>query len=155
MSSEKTSHFFEPGSLGWDESWDRLAGYMDGVLRGGNGGRRSAYQALKNHCRLDNQAIPSESAKRLMGIVLKGVAGGVDRCVMESEVFPGERWQYMGTFKDVVTGVWQHEFRHRHLDTAGGRVNVKLPCRVSVPGDDGRKPSLVTVHTIPDDGSPF
>ena len=124
--------FFKPGSEGWDEAWNGLAKAMSALI-GNNQGRRAAYQALKNHCRLDNQAIPSDSAKRLMEIVLNGLPGDVDRCVMESKVFDGETWQYMGTFyEDNVGGNrhWRHQFRHRHLDLQGGRRTVNIACTV-------------------------
>ncbi len=155
---------FEVDTAGWDEAWGALARYMD-VLLGGNGGVRTAYQSLKEHCRADNQAMVSPSAKGLMRVVVEGgVAGDVDRCLMESRVYVGETWQYMGTVRNRTTGVWGHQFRHRHLDIVGKRVDVEFPCKTPIPVPAPKYPTIAqtfipapatTVEKFRDSGEPF
>ncbi len=147
------TYFFEPNTVGWNEAWTALDRFLQFEV-GQNGGRRRAYQALKEHCRGDNQGIPSEGAKRLMQIVLDGLPAGEVLTVMESRVLPGERWQYLGSFRDQTTGAWKHEFRHRHSDLHGGRAVFHFPCWTPIP--DPVKPTVVVVASgFQDNGDPF
>lgn len=140
-------HFFEPGTSGWDEAWKQFETSMRGEL-GQNAGRRTAYQSLKKLCREDNQAIPSESVKRLMQIVLEGMTD--DPLVQPSKVLVGETWQYTGSFRDE-TGHWKHEFRHRHSDIHGGRAVFHFSCHTPVPV---ARPVSVPAGFV-DNGDPF
>jgi hypothetical protein len=146
----KDFHCFDRNTPGYDEAWTGLLKEMQ-TLIGGNNGKRAAYQALKQHCREDNQAIPSDTAKSLMQIVLDGIPANTDLLIMESKTLPGEVWQYLGTF--LKDGKWIHELRHRHLDMIGNRLIIHIACNTPVPQPE--TPKLVLANGFVDDGQPF
>ena len=77
------------------------------------------YVRLKKPCREVEKAF-----QKLPG-------GPIAECPIPDCVCCGEVWGYMGSF--LISGVWKHEFRHKHFEGKSRKV-------LMIPATDGWEP---------------